>query len=121
PLLRVRTGQFDLTTTRVVLDLASAVPFAVRPEGTTITIELTPSVPATVARPETIPVPQDVAPAPSRLVVLDPGHGGNDPGATGISGILEKTITLDLAKRVATVLASNSLEVVLTRDRDTYM
>jgi len=121
PLLRVRTGQFDLSTVRVVLDVASAVPFVVRPEGNVITIELAPASPPVTARPETVPVPADVAPSAARVVVLDPGHGGNDPGATGISGVVEKTITLDLAKRVAAVLASDGMEVVLTRDRDTYM
>src|SRR6266446_6855275 len=39
-LLRVRTGQFDRTTARVVLDLARLAPFSVREEGTTVTIEL---------------------------------------------------------------------------------
>jgi N-acetylmuramoyl-L-alanine amidase len=120
-LLRVRAGQFDLATTRVVLDLASAVPFVVRPDGNTITIELAPPTPLATARPETVPVPADIAPRTARVVVLDPGHGGNDPGATGISGVMEKTITLDLAKRVAALLANDSLAVVLTRDRDTYM
>jgi N-acetylmuramoyl-L-alanine amidase len=103
-----------------VLDLASAVPFVMRPDGNTITIELAPASPV-VAQPETVPVPADVAPRTARVVVLDPGHGGNDPGATGISGIVEKTITLDLAKRVAALLASDAMDVVLTRDRDTYM
>jgi N-acetylmuramoyl-L-alanine amidase len=130
-LLRVRAAQFDLSTTRVVLDLASAVPFVVRPDGRTITIELAPPAAAPVspaapappqvtAVPETIPVPERIAPA-QRLVVLDPGHGGNDPGATGISGVMEKTITLDIAKRVATLLAGNSVDVVLTREQDTYV
>jgi N-acetylmuramoyl-L-alanine amidase len=130
-LLRVRAAQFDLSTTRVVLDLASAVPFVVRPDGRTITIELAPPAAAPVppaapappqvtAMPETIPVPERIAPA-QRLVVLDPGHGGNDPGATGISGVMEKTITLDIAKRVATLLAGNSVDVVLTREQDTYV
>jgi N-acetylmuramoyl-L-alanine amidase len=121
PLLRVRAGQFDLATTRVVLDLASAVPFVVRPDGNTITIELAPAPPPATARPDTVPVPANIAPRAPRVVVLDPGHGGNDPGATGISGVMEKTITLDLAKRVAALLASDAMEVVLTRDRDTYM
>jgi N-acetylmuramoyl-L-alanine amidase len=49
PLLRVRAGQFDKTTARVVLDLASAVPFTIRQSGGTVTIEL--SVPAASSRP----------------------------------------------------------------------
>src|SRR5437667_199721 len=53
-LLRVRTGQFDRTTARVVLDLARLAPFSVREEGTTVTIELAavaPPPPAAGASP----------------------------------------------------------------------
>jgi hypothetical protein len=62
-LLRVRAGQFDLATTRVVLDLSSAVPFNVRPDGNTITIELAPPAPLATARPETGSGAGDIAPA----------------------------------------------------------
>lgn len=54
-------------------------------------------------------------------VVLDPGHGGNDPGATGPSGVKEKDVTLDIAHKVAPVLAKQGLAVMLTRDDDRYV
>ncbi len=54
-------------------------------------------------------------------VVLDPGHGGNDPGATGASGLKEKDVTLDIAHRLAPVLARQGLAVMLTRDDDRYV
>ncbi|WP_003545574.1 N-acetylmuramoyl-L-alanine amidase family protein [Desulfotomaculum nigrificans] len=57
---------------------------------------------------------------PNKLVVLDPGHGGRDSGATG-NGLLEKNITLDIAKRVAARLAAYNVNVRLTRDNDTYI
>ena len=51
-------------------------------------------------------------------VVLDPGHGGRDTGAVGPGGVREKDVTLDIAHRVAPVLAAQGLQVVLTRDDD---
>jgi N-acetylmuramoyl-L-alanine amidase len=52
-----------------------------------------------------------------RTVVIDPGHGGGDRGTRGRSG-LEKTLTLDLAKRVERDLAGSGLRVVMTRTSD---
>jgi N-acetylmuramoyl-L-alanine amidase len=54
-------------------------------------------------------------------VVLDPGHGGKDVGAIGWSGVREKDVTLDVVHRVAPVLAAQGIEVVLTRDDDTFV
>ena len=54
-------------------------------------------------------------------VVLDPGHGGRDNGAVGPGGVREKDVTLDVAHRLAPVLAAQGLQVVLTRDDDSYV
>jgi N-acetylmuramoyl-L-alanine amidase len=54
-------------------------------------------------------------------VVIDPGHGGKDNGAVGPSGIKEKDVTLDVAHRVAPVLAAQGIQVVLTRDDDRFV
>jgi N-acetylmuramoyl-L-alanine amidase len=54
-------------------------------------------------------------------VVLDPGHGGRDTGAVGPAGVREKDVTLDVAHRVAPILASQGLQVVLTRDDDHFV
>jgi N-acetylmuramoyl-L-alanine amidase len=51
-------------------------------------------------------------------IVLDPGHGGTDPGAIGPSGAREKDITLDIAHKAAPVLARLGVQVALTRDDD---
>ena len=57
-----------------------------------------------------------------RVVVLDPGHGGVDPGAVGVTGSYEKHITLAVAKAAKRVLeASGRYRVVLTRTRDVYV
>jgi N-acetylmuramoyl-L-alanine amidase len=51
-------------------------------------------------------------------VVLDAGHGGDDPGARGGGGLDEERLTLDLARKVRARLNAAGVEVVLTRDRD---
>jgi N-acetylmuramoyl-L-alanine amidase len=58
--------------------------------------------------------------ASAALVVLDPGHGGTDPG-TGLGALQEKGFTLDVAKRVRARLRENHVNVMLTRDRDVAM
>lgn len=56
--------------------------------------------------------------APSRLrVVIDPGHGGGDPGAV-YGGVRESDLNLQISRRVATELRSRGVEVVLTRNDD---
>jgi len=54
-----------------------------------------------------------------RRIVLDPGHGGNDPGARGVDGVLEKDVTLAIAKKLKRRLEDGlHAEVVLTRTSD---
>jgi N-acetylmuramoyl-L-alanine amidase len=53
----------------------------------------------------------------ARTVCVDAGHGGSDPGAT-YRGMQEKTLTLDIAKRLRSLLVSNGYSVVLTRTGD---
>jgi N-acetylmuramoyl-L-alanine amidase len=54
-------------------------------------------------------------------VVIDPGHGGKDPGAIGIGGTREKDIILPISLRVAEVLQQNGVQVLLTRDSDYFV
>ncbi|MBC7288247.1 MAG: N-acetylmuramoyl-L-alanine amidase [Armatimonadetes bacterium] len=53
-----------------------------------------------------------------KTIVLDPGHGGADSGATGPGGLQEKTVNLDIALRAAEVLRAQGASVVLTRTAD---
>ncbi|GEJ55891.1 N-acetylmuramoyl-L-alanine amidase family protein [Anaeromyxobacter diazotrophicus] len=58
------------------------------------------------------------APEPAFVVVVDPGHGGEKDGAVGPSGLREKDLTLQIARRVAARLAAQGGRAVLTRDAD---
>jgi len=54
-------------------------------------------------------------------IVIDPGHGGKDPGAIGKYGLKEKNLVLDISKLLAEELKHNNIKVVLTRDRDKFI
>jgi N-acetylmuramoyl-L-alanine amidase len=56
-----------------------------------------------------------------KRIVIDAGHGGNDPGAIGRTGLREKDINLDIAKRLAKLLADQGLAVTMTRSRDAFV
>jgi len=57
----------------------------------------------------------------SLLVVLDPGHGGKDPGAVGIGGLREKDVVLPISHHVRKTLESNGLQVKMTRWDDRFI
>lgn len=65
------------------------------------------------------PIPN---PTPTRnqrlVVVLDPGHGGSDPGAIGIGGLREKDIVLPITQEVARLLEAQGVQAILTREQD---
>ncbi|MFW5947380.1 MAG: N-acetylmuramoyl-L-alanine amidase family protein, partial [Gemmatimonadota bacterium] len=66
-------------------------------------------------------VAEPAEPAGPALVVIDPGHGGPDPGRIGPSGLKEKAVVLQVSKRLARVLADRGYEVRLTRTTDTLI
>jgi N-acetylmuramoyl-L-alanine amidase len=54
-------------------------------------------------------------------VVIDPGHGGKDPGATSVLGFREKDLVLGVARMVAAELSAQGVEVIMTRSDDRFI
>ena len=138
---RYRYGLFSPGTSRIVLDLAGPAKverfFALPPQGTNgvrlvFDMVATPRAEfmASLRKPTRV---REDRPAPvvaaagrkangRRVVVIDAGHGGTDPGAPGANGVPEKAITLGVAREVARQLeATGRYRAVLTRDRDVYL
>jgi N-acetylmuramoyl-L-alanine amidase len=103
---------------------ASATPVAPHPAVTgTVPPAGAGAPPSNGAAPPPAGLPAPVPPpAPRRagfVVVIDPGHGGDEEGARGPSGLLEKEVTLDIARRLRGLLAGDDdSDVILTRDDD---
>jgi N-acetylmuramoyl-L-alanine amidase len=81
----------------------------------------TPTLPPTTVNPaKPAPVPSATAtpPRPAFLVVVDAAHGGDDAGATLAQNLLEKEVTLSLARRIAHELQNRGIQVTLLRNSD---
>jgi N-acetylmuramoyl-L-alanine amidase len=57
----------------------------------------------------------------SAKIVIDPGHGGTDPGTTGRSGLHEKDFVLDVALKLAAYLRGKGVQAILTRQSDIFV
>jgi N-acetylmuramoyl-L-alanine amidase len=74
----------------------------------------------TPVKPQAPGPPKAQAPKPPRpVVLLDPGHGGIDPGMVGY--VVEKEVVLDVALRLRRLLLREGIEVRLTREKDTHL
>jgi N-acetylmuramoyl-L-alanine amidase len=138
--LRVRTGPQPDGVLRVVIELrpgsrATLQPALSRsPRGQRLVLEVAgeaepaASVAAAADAPDPVPLkPIKAAHAPpvqGRVVVvaIDPGHGGQDPGAIGPGGTKEKVVVLDIAKQLAARIDREpGMRAVLTRDSDVFL
>jgi N-acetylmuramoyl-L-alanine amidase len=128
PVRSIRSGRFDKSTTRLVLDLRHVEDYNVfqLEEPFRIVLDLwwkkdgrgeggsgvgQGSKDASKAEVPRLP-----------LIVIDPGHGGRDPGAVGRSGLKEKDVALGVAVYVKNILEDQKkAKVILTRDRDQFL
>ncbi|MFN2444069.1 MAG: N-acetylmuramoyl-L-alanine amidase [Vicinamibacterales bacterium] len=109
---RSSSSQVDATSSRLTIELlpSGAESVAVVPP---VAVAPSPELPAPLAPPPPVGV---------RTVVLDPGHGGEEVGAQGTRGGVEKDVTLSIARRLRTLIESRlGLRVFLTRDDDRGM
>jgi N-acetylmuramoyl-L-alanine amidase len=107
----------DASSTRVVVDIVGAGGTAAPPPATGAGQQAPGQAPPA---PETPPVSMFEGPVSGvRTIVIDPGHGGEEQGARGPKGTLEKDITLAVARQLKAVIEARlGLRVLLTRDGD---
>ncbi len=138
----VRVGQFDSQTTRLVIELDPR--YTINPQQVLFQgvspnqwlVQLPPpqlvgQVPNPMPFPPLNPVPPPTISNPpvgfprtrnrQLVVMLDPGHGGKDPGAIGLNGLREKDVILPIAQRVAAILEQQGIRAILTRNSDYFV
>jgi N-acetylmuramoyl-L-alanine amidase len=138
---KLRVGRNRPGVVRLVIDLKAEVKpqlFTLKPVGEyghRLVLDLYPVVApdplealieaqGKLAKSEQAPAPVPARPKVARLatIVIDPGHGGEDPGARGRLGSREKDITLTIARRLKELIdAEPDMRAVLTRDGDFYV
>jgi len=124
-LKRVRAGQYTPDTVRVVLELESVADYKIFPLSDPFRVVIDVLGTSTAARPveESEPTPPSEAqqPQPFKLV-LDPGHGGEDPGAIGPTGLKEKDVVLRISTKVRDKVRKElGWDVVMTREDDRFI
>lgn len=144
----VRVGQFKENTVRLVIDLADGIDAVasspnvgltqiirvdlsekspVDPLAQIVSTSGAASVSKTPVEPKKETPPQKAVPAKKRqqetlVVVIDPGHGGADPGAVGKRKTKEKTVVLAIAKQLAArINATRGMKAYLTRSTDVFL
>ena len=130
-LRQVRVGQFTGDVVRVVLDMTSLRQHNafLLPDPYRLVIDIegqkTGEAVAALDKKKAGPPAakgKRIPEAGIRKIVLDPGHGGKDPGAIGLGGVAEKDIVLAVAKKLANKLKQQmGVEVVLTRTDDRFI
>lgn len=136
PVKRVRTAQLSANSARVLIDIEDSAEFGAvpMPDPFRLVINVHRPAGAAVRPPSEVVVrapPPAVKPppappvlrAPKRIkIVLDPGHGGTDPGAVGVGGVAEKNVVLRIAQKLKRELdAKGEFDVVMTRDTDVFI
>jgi len=115
--LRYRLGQ--LTAEDRAIALPIEVGIAPPPQTDS------PLLPPTLSKaPKNRPFPTIPAPVPNSdrpRIIIDPGHGGDDPGTIGIGGFREKDVVLPISLDVAEILRKQDIEVIMTRDTDNFI
>jgi N-acetylmuramoyl-L-alanine amidase len=105
---QIRAGYFqrEPDITRLVLDLKDGVQYTAAQSDNrkTLTIETY--------------VPQIKGSYKNKVIAIDPGHGGSEPGTIGSLGTKEKDVNLDVAKKVAGLLEAQGAKVLMTRTGD---
>lgn len=119
-LRKLRAAQYKKKTVRVVLDLQDFNNY-----NTFILSDPYRLVIDVFAKKAARNVPEKKIPKKIekiKKVVIDPGHGGKDPGAIGSNGLREKDVVLSVAKSLARILREKyNMEVILTRDKDIFI
>lgn len=119
PLLQVKLRQDDPQTVSIVAFPASGVQLGElnQPSLQSLILQLRRSGSQTIPTPTPRPTFPRV-PNGRQVVIIDPGHGGPDPGAVGIGGIQEKEIVLDISSRISAILEQQGVSTVMTRTAD---
>jgi N-acetylmuramoyl-L-alanine amidase len=115
---QIRTSQFTESPlqTRIVIDLEKNVELSTHKlEGSDIEITFK----APTLREQKLTAKPKPSPIRSKIIIIDAGHGGRDPGAMPTRDFFEKDLTLDIAKRVEKKLTKHGAFVIMTRSEDT--
>ena len=111
---RIKLGQYKSGTLRLVIESTKKLPLHFKIDNEFLVIKLG-------VKRVTAPLANRPMHTRSKIIVIDPGHGGKDAGAVGYKRYLEKNVVLQIAKRFAAILKKDGYKVYMTRSSDKFI
>lgn len=118
---KIKLAQHNTNTLRLVIQNSSKVSIRFKKEGAKLIISITPSKKSSYKKAIT---PKRVVPSRldrNKVIVIDPGHGGKDPGAVGYKKYREKVVVFQIAKELRKILKNRGYKVYMTRETDKFI
>jgi len=117
---KIRLAQFDPSTLRLVIENSTKLSIRFKTDNSQLQVNI-----KQISSDTTLPAKYKVV-SPKRLdrnkiIVIDAGHGGKDPGAVGYKRYREKIVVYQIAQELKTILKSRGFKVYMTRDRDKFV
>ena len=115
---RIKLAQYNPNTLRLVIEHHHKISVRFKKGESELVINIT--NPQAKTKP-TPPPPPSKQSHREKVIVIDAGHGGKDPGAVGYRGYREKIIVQQIAEKLKKILNTRGYKVYLTRDKDTFV
>jgi len=120
---KIKLAQYNSNTLRLVIENSSKVKISFRKDAKELVIKMTSSSSKKYAK-KTKPKLKAVVPNRvdrNKVIVIDPGHGGKDPGAVGYRRYREKVVVFKISQELKKILKARGYKVYMTRDRDKFI
>ena len=118
---KIKFAQYNSNTLRLVIQNSSKVKIHFKKENSKLIISMKPTQKVLYKKTTTV---KKIAPSRldrNKIIVIDPGHGGKDPGAVGYKNYREKVVVLQIGKELKKILKNRGYKVYMTRDTDRFV
>jgi N-acetylmuramoyl-L-alanine amidase len=122
---KIKLAQYNTNTLRLVIQNSSKISIRFKKYNEKLVITMLPTtLPSKKSRYKKVVTPRKTIPSRldrNKIIVIDPGHGGKDPGAVGYKRYREKIVVLQIAKKLKKILRNRGYKVYMTRDTDKFI
>jgi len=118
---KIKLAQYNTNTLRLVIQNRTKVGIRFKKSSSKLIISINPSKKSSYKKTTTS---RKIAPSRvdrNKIIVIDPGHGGKDPGAIGYKKYREKVVVLQIAKKLKKILDNRGYKVYMTRSADKFV
>ena len=116
---KIKLAQYNPSTLRLVIQNSSKLSVRFKKESRGLSISINKK--AKQVSQNIFKKPTPVSYHKNKVIVIDPGHGGKDPGALGYRRYREKAVTLQIAQELRKILKARGYKVYMTRSRDRFI